>query len=89
MNQATAILDIEQEGELLIVKPVLGFHDLDKLALQGAVNDVLERMDQSGAMDVFLDIRGTDVLHSQAPRLAVELWKRVRYHGGSMAICLI
>jgi hypothetical protein len=86
MNQATAILEIEQEGELLIVKPVIGLHDLDELALEGAANELLERMDHSGLTDVFLDIHGTDVLHSQAPRLALELWQRVRIHGGSMAI---
>jgi hypothetical protein len=89
MNQATTILDIEQHGELLIVKPVLGLHDLDESALEGAAHELLERLDHSGATDVFLDLHGTDVLHSQAPQLAVELWRRVQSHGGSMAIGLI
>jgi anti-anti-sigma regulatory factor len=89
MNQATAILEIEQMGEMLTLKPVIELHDLDELALEGAVNELLERMDHSGVKDVFLDLHGTDVLHSQSPRLAVELWKRVRSHGGSMAVCLI
>jgi hypothetical protein len=89
MNQATTILDIEQQGELLIVKPVLGLHDLDESALEGAAHELLERLDHSGATDVFLDLHGTEVLHSQAPQLAVELWRRVQSHGGSMAIGLI
>ena len=89
MYPATGILEIEQQGELLIVKPVSGLYDLDELAMEGAVNDLSERMDHCGLTDVFLDIHGTDVLHSQAPRLAVELWQRVRSHGGSMVICLI
>ena len=88
MNQATTILDIEQQGELLIVKPVLGLHDLDETALEGAAHDLLERLDHSGATDVFLDLHGTDVLRSQAPQLAVELWEQVRSHGGSMEIGL-
>jgi len=62
---------------------------LDELEIEEAVDELLERIDHSGVSDVFLDLHGTDVLHSQAPRLAVELWKRVRSHGGSMAICLI
>lgn len=89
MNQATVILEIELKGEMLILKPVIELHDLDELEIEGAVDELLERMDRSGVADVFLDLRGTDVLHSQAPRLAVELWKGVRSHGGSMAICLI
>jgi hypothetical protein len=89
MNQATAILDIEQKDEMLILKPVTDLHDLDDLELEGAANELLERMDHSMVTDVFLDIHDTDVLHSQSPRLAVELWKRVRSHGGSMAIDLI
>ena len=89
MNQATAILEIEQEGEMLILKPVIELHDLDEMEIEEAVDELLERMDHSGVMDVFLDLHRTDVLHSQTPRLAVELWERVRSHGGSMAIGLI
>ena len=89
MNQATAFLEIEQNDEMLILKPVTDLHDLGEWELKGAENELLERMDHSGLTDVFLDIHGTDVLHSQAPRLAVELWKQVRRHGGGMAIGLV
>jgi hypothetical protein len=88
MNQATAILEIEQKDEMLILKPVTDLRELDELELEGAVNELLERMGHSGATDVFLNLHGTDVPHSQGPRLAVELWKQVRSHGGSMAIGL-
>ena len=89
MNQATAILEIAQVGAMLVLNPLIALHDLDELELKGAVNELLERMDHSGVTDVFLDLHGTDFLDSQAPRLSVELWKRVRSRGGSMAICLI
>jgi len=89
-NQTTAILEIEQEGEILILKLVVDdLHDLDEWEIDGAVNELLEQMNHSGITDVFLDLYGTDVVHSQALRLAVELWKRVRSHGGSMGIGLI
>ena len=89
MHLATAILEIEQEGEMLILKPLFDLHDFDDSEIDGTVDELLEHMDHSGITDVFLDLHGTDVLHSQAPRLAVELWKRVQSHGGSMAIGLI
>jgi hypothetical protein len=89
MNQATTILDVEQKDEMLILKPVTDLRDLNELEIEGAVNELLERMDHSVVTDVFLDLHRTDVLHSQAPRLAAELWKGVRSHGGSMAIGLI
>ena len=89
MNSATAILEIDQKGQILVVKPVIDVHDLDELELAGAANELLERMDQAEVMDVFLDLYLTDVRHSQVPRLAVELWKQVQSHGGSMAIGLI
>jgi anti-anti-sigma regulatory factor len=89
MNQATAILEIEQKDEMLILKPVTDLCNLNELEIEGAANELLERMDHSVVTDVFLDIHGTDVIHSQAPQLAVELWKQVRSHGGSMAIGLI
>ena len=89
MNQATGILEIEQEGEMLILKPVIELRDLDEMEIEEAVDELLERMDHSGVTDVFLDLHRTDVLHSQASQLAVELWEQVRRHGGSMAICLI
>ena len=89
MNQATGILEIEQEGEMLLLKPVIELRDLDEMEIEEAVDELLERMDHSGVTDVFLDLHRTDVLHSQASQLAVELWEQVRRHGGSMAICLI
>jgi len=89
MNLATAILEMEQDGEMLILKPQNELHDLDQMEIEEAVDELLERMDDSGVTDVLLDLDGIDVLRSQAPRLAVELWERVRSHGGSMAICLI
>jgi hypothetical protein len=88
MNQATTILEVEQKDEMFILKPVTDLHDFDEMEIEGAVNELLERMDHSGMTDVFLDLRRTDLLLSQAPRLAVELWKRVRRHGG-MAIGLL
>ena len=89
MNQATAILEIELKDEMLILKPVTDLHDLGELELEGAVNELLERMDHSAVMDVFLDLHRTDLVDSHAPQLAVESWKRVRRHGGGMAIGLI
>ena len=89
MNQAKAILEIEQVGEMLVLGPVIGLHALDGLEMEGAVGDLLERMDHSGVTDVFLDLRGSEVVRSFAPRLAVELWRGVRSQGGSMAIGLI
>jgi hypothetical protein len=89
MNQATTILEIDQKDEILILKPVTDLRDLNELELVGAVIELVERMDHSGLTDVFLDIHQTDVVHSQSPRLAVELWKRVQSHGGGMAIGLI
>jgi hypothetical protein len=87
MNQATTILEIEQDGEIFVVKPMIDLHD--QLEIEGAANELFERMNHSGLANVFLDLQGTDVVHSQAPWLAVELWNRVRSHGGSMAIGLI
>ena len=89
MNPATAILGIDQKGQILVVKPVIILHDLDELELEGAANELIERMEHSGLTDVFLDLHGVDVLRSQAPCLAVELWKRVQSHGGGMVIGLI
>jgi hypothetical protein len=45
MNQATAILEIEQNGEMLVVRSATDLHDLGELELEGAANELLERMD--------------------------------------------
>jgi anti-anti-sigma regulatory factor len=89
MNLVTAILEIEQKGELLILKPVKELHDLDELEIEEAKYELSERMGHSGVSDVYLDLHGVDVLGSHAPLLAMELLKKVRTNGGSMAIGLI
>ena len=65
MNQATAILEIEDMGEMLVLKPVIDLHDLDELEIEGAVDELLEHMDYSGVTDVFLDLHGTGQISTQ------------------------
>ena len=89
MNQATAILEIEQMGEMFMLKPVIELDDLDQGELEEAVDELLERINHSGVTDAFLDLPRTNALHLQPTRLVVELWKRVRNHGGSMATGLV
>jgi hypothetical protein len=89
MNQATAILEIEQVGQMLILMPVMELHDMDELEMEAAAHELLEQMESSGVTDVFLDLHKINVRRSQASRLAAELWKCVRSQGGSMAIGLI
>jgi virulence-associated protein VagC len=48
MNLTTAILEIVQQGEMLVLKPVGELHDLDELELEGAAHELLERMDIRG-----------------------------------------
>jgi hypothetical protein len=83
----SAILEIEQKGTMLILKSLSDLHDFDEI--EGAGGELSKQMDHSEVTDVFLDLHGTNVLRSHAPQLAVELGKRVRSHGGSMAIGLI
>jgi len=89
MNVTTAILEIEQEGEMLILKPATELHDLDELEIEGAAQELLEHIERSGIADVFLDLHKTHFIRSQAARLAIQLWKCVRSQGGSLAIGLI
>ena len=87
MSLATAILESEREGEVLILKPAADLHDLEAWQIEEAAGELLERMGRTAAKDVVLDLHGTAPL--QAPRLAAELWKRVQGRVGSMAICFI
>jgi anti-anti-sigma regulatory factor len=89
MNVTTAILEIEQEGEMFILKPVMELHDLDELEMDEAAHELLEHMENSGVADVFLDLHNTHFARSQATQLAFEFCKCVRSQGGSLAIGLI
>ena len=63
MNLVTAILEIEQEGEMLILKPAIELHDLDELKIEGAAHELLEHIETSGVADVFLDLPSRQSLH--------------------------
>jgi predicted AAA+ superfamily ATPase len=84
MSLATAILESEREGEVLILKPAADLHDLEEWQIEEAAGELLELMGRTDAKDVVLDLHGTDPF--QAPRLAAELWQRVRGRVGSLAI---
>jgi hypothetical protein len=85
MSLATAILESQRAGEVLILKPAADLHDLEEWRIEEAAGELLELVGRTDAKDVILDLHGTDPF--QAPRLAAELWQRARGRGGSVAIC--
>lgn len=83
MSLTATTLEIEREGDLLILRPAMGVVDLE---IAGELRELIGHTD---AKDVILDLHGTHPFDSQTQRLSVELWKIVRGYGGSMAICII
>jgi anti-anti-sigma regulatory factor len=89
MSLATAILEAEQQSEILVLKPAIELHDLEESQIDEAASELLDFMDHTNVRDMILDLSGTEAFDSPTIRLAIELWNLVRSHGGSMGICFI
>lgn len=89
MNLTATTLEIERDGDLLILRPAMDAVDLGKSQTEAMVGELREVIDHTGAQDVILDLHGTTPFDSQTQRLSVELWTVVKGNGRSMAICFI
>jgi len=89
MGLATAILEAEQQGEILVLKPATALHDLAESQIEEVAGELLDLMDHTDVRDMILDLSGTEAFDSPTIRLSIELWNLAKSHGGSMGICFI
>jgi anti-anti-sigma regulatory factor len=89
MSLATAILEAEQQSEILVLKPATELHYLEDSQIEEARSDLLDLMDHTDVRDMILDLSGTEAVDSPTIRLSIELWNLARSHGGNMGICFI
>lgn len=87
MSLTATTLEIEREGDILILKPPMDVLDLGEPQIEATVMELLEFMDHTDVKDVVLSLRSTHPSYSQTQPLSVALWKAVRRKGGSIAIC--
>jgi hypothetical protein len=85
MSPATASFSATRVGNILVVKHEAA---LEGGSIEEAAAELIELMEHGGAKDIVLDLHAMADAPWQASRLSVELWKRVRDHGGNMAICI-
>lgn len=89
MEIANGIVEVLQEGDLLIVSPTRDLRELDFQAIETASGKVFESLKNEHAKHVIIDLSNSDYYGSTALGFFVKLWKRVRERGGQMAFCNI
>jgi anti-anti-sigma factor len=80
-------LEIERDGETLIVTPVTDLRELDYEQIEQEAAEVLNLLASGAIRNVILDFRRTDYYGSTALGFVLKLWKRVRSRNGRMAFC--
>ena len=84
---AEGLYEIERRDDTIVVTPFADLRELDFDYIEAAAVKTLARLSGSGAKNLVLDFRNTDYYGSSALGLFVNLWKRVKKHGGRMAFC--
>ena len=84
---ANGLYEIERSGDTIIVTPFVDLREFDFDHVEAAAEETLQQLSSSGAKNLVLDFRNTDYYGSSALSFFVNLWKRVKKHGGRMAFC--
>ncbi len=86
-NIADEIFNVEQQGNTLIVIPLVDLREFDFSRVENGAREILERINGNPITNVVLDFHKTDYYGSTALGFFLKLWKRVRMLKGRMAFC--
>ena len=78
---------VEQQGDTLIVTPMINLGELEYARIERDGSVVLQRLEQAQARHVVVDCSQMDYCGSAALGFFVRMWKRVRMQGGHMVFC--
>ena len=85
---ATALFEIECQGDIVIVTPSKDLGEFDYEQSVAESREALELLDQTkNKKNVVIDFSKTDYFGSTALGVFLKLWKRVRQRDGHMAFC--
>jgi anti-anti-sigma factor len=87
MVTATGIFEIELVGDALVITPTTNIGELAFQEIESATGWVLDALNESGAPNIVIDLRGTDYFGTTAISFFLKLWKRVRGRKGRMVFC--
>lgn len=89
MSAGPGILQIEMQGDTLILTPSADLRELDYPRIEAEMADALRRVKDGSATHVVFDFHKTDYYGSTALAYFVKLWKAVRHRGGQFAFANI
>ncbi len=81
------IFQIEQEGDTIVLMPLLDLSTLAYHEIEEGAGDILELMEHTPVKNVVLDLCMTTYYGSSALGFFVKLWKRVSQVNGRMVFC--
>jgi anti-sigma B factor antagonist len=81
------IVRLEDEGDALIVSPLVAFSHMLDPSVARQWKAVLDRLDDPSLKRLVVDLGDLPYFGSLVLDWLVQLWIRIRAHGGSMAVC--
>lgn len=81
------VFEVEHVGETIVVMPTVDLRELDYQRIEEGAKSIFDLLSGSGVRNVVIDLARTDYYGSTALGFFLRLWKRVKTHGGHMALC--
>jgi anti-anti-sigma factor len=89
MNTATRIIEVERQGDTLVLTPREDLRELEYQEIVAEGEELLRLADNPSVRNVVVDLGLTDYFGSTALGLLAQLRQRVRARGGRMALCRV
>lgn len=80
-------IEVERDGETLILTPRTDLRELDYRSFEAATGNIMELVSREPVRNVVVDFHRVDYCGSTALGFFLRLLKRVRERGGRMAFC--
>jgi anti-anti-sigma factor len=87
MTLEKPILDVERQGDTLVLVPAQDLRELECDRVEGAAGDVLGLLQDPSIRNIVIDFHRTDYFGSTALSFFLMVWKTIRQRQGTLALC--
>jgi anti-anti-sigma factor len=87
MNDASSIIEIDRDGDILIVTPAIDLGELNYGQFEEETKTVCQQLENEELRHLVIDLRKCEYFGSSTINLFVRFWKMTKKHGGQIVLC--
>jgi anti-anti-sigma factor len=87
MKDSTSVIEIERDGDILIVTPAIDLGELNYGQFEEQTKKVCQQLESEEVRHLVIDLCKSEYFGSSTINLFVRFWRITKKHGGQIVLC--